>query len=137
MTLRGHAPGLFQGCDGHGFWIDADAVAATGLGRGVDEAALARKHDDEAAVAAAQAQREAAEHARDEERLDRERREAALTLTPIADPTITPALLQAAVISACGVFAGRYLLGRLDALEARNAALEARLAALETFSPTE
>lgn len=46
MTLRGDDPGLLQGCDLHGYFIDADTIKHTGLRRGVDEAALARKRSD-------------------------------------------------------------------------------------------
>ncbi len=31
MTLRGHDMTLFQGCDGHGFWLDRETVMQTGL----------------------------------------------------------------------------------------------------------
>jgi hypothetical protein len=54
MTLRGDEPGLFQGCDLHGFWVDADTVEHTGLARGIDHDALQRRRNDDASVEAHQ-----------------------------------------------------------------------------------
>jgi endogenous inhibitor of DNA gyrase (YacG/DUF329 family) len=71
MTLRGHDMTLFQGCDDHGFWIDAEIVGQTGLGRHelADRLAAARKqaaamtaHEERAKQAARD---EAAERARE------------------------------------------------------------------------
>ena len=76
MTLRGDDPGFFQGCDGHGFWIDADAIEHTGLARGVDLARLEHKRSDDKHVAAAAAERERAELARAREREAKHRAEA-------------------------------------------------------------
>lgn len=38
--------GLFQGCDQHGFWIDADTVSQTGLARPDLDARVRRMRDD-------------------------------------------------------------------------------------------
>ena len=76
MTLRGDDPGFFQGCDGHGFWIDAEVVEHTGLARGVDLARLERKRADDKQVEAAAAEREQAELARARDREAKHRAEA-------------------------------------------------------------
>ncbi|MGE0547992.1 MAG: hypothetical protein AB7O24_28705 [Kofleriaceae bacterium] len=60
MTLRGEQPGLLQGCDLHGFWIDADTIAHTGLANGVDQQALDRLRNDPQRI---EAEREARERA--------------------------------------------------------------------------
>jgi hypothetical protein len=52
MLLHGEDPGLLQGCELHGFFIDADTIEHTGLARGVDEAAIERKRNDPDLVAA-------------------------------------------------------------------------------------
>lgn len=78
MTLRGHDDGHFQGCDGHGFWIDADAIAYTGLARGIPHAALARKRDDPDQLDAHREARAHAERERARRREDKVYREAAL-----------------------------------------------------------
>jgi hypothetical protein len=71
MTLRGHDMMLFQGCDDHGFWIDAEVVGQTGLGRQVLAARLADARKRAAAVTALEerakqaARDEAAERARE------------------------------------------------------------------------
>jgi hypothetical protein len=46
MVLCGDDPVLLQGCEIHGYFIDADTIAKTGLARGVDHAALETKRDD-------------------------------------------------------------------------------------------
>jgi hypothetical protein len=78
MTLRGQDPGLLQGCDQHGFFIDADTIQHTGLARGVDIAALERKRADSGRV---EAEREALAEAAEKERqqkIEIERKEALL-----------------------------------------------------------
>ena len=65
MTLRGEDPGLLQGCDQHGFFVDADTIKHTGLARGVDVAALERKRSDTARV---EAEREALAEAAEKDR---------------------------------------------------------------------
>jgi hypothetical protein len=86
MVLRSDDPGHFQGCDGHGFWIDADAIPHTSLARGVDHEALARKRDDEVRVAADDEERQRAERSRAAVREDKERREATLRGAVIVAP---------------------------------------------------
>lgn len=78
MTLRGRDPGLFQGCDVHGFWIDADAIEHTGLVRGVDRQALARKRENEDALAAERKLLHSIEQARAQKKAQKQRTEAAL-----------------------------------------------------------
>jgi hypothetical protein len=46
MLLFGNDPGLLQGCAVHGYFVDGDTVAHTGLARGVDLEALERKRQD-------------------------------------------------------------------------------------------
>src|SRR5512143_477704 len=66
MTLRGHDMALFQGCDEHGFWIDADTVGQTGLGRPATAGRLARARAaaDALKVEVERAEREAQAKAR-------------------------------------------------------------------------
>ena len=45
MALRGVDPWFLQGCERHGFWIDADTIEHTRLG-GADLGAVARKYND-------------------------------------------------------------------------------------------
>lgn len=78
MTLRGEEPGFLQGCDVHGFWIDADAVRFTGLKQGVDEAALDAKRADTERVEAERAARYALERERAQRKSELERLEAQL-----------------------------------------------------------
>lgn len=78
MLLRGVRDAYFQGCDGHGFWLDSDAVASTGLASGVDEARLDRKRHDEARLRQDLDAREQAEHDRAQARNDKQAREASL-----------------------------------------------------------
>lgn len=47
MTLHGEEPGLLQGCAPHGYWIDTDTIACTGLSAGIDQAALREKREEE------------------------------------------------------------------------------------------
>jgi hypothetical protein len=65
MVLCGEEPGLFQGCEAHGYFIDADTVDQTGLVRGIDHVAIRRLREDPSAVEAAEleTQRVAAERA--------------------------------------------------------------------------
>lgn len=47
MALRGVDPWFLQGCERHGFWIDADTIEHTRLGA-ADLGAIARKYNDPA-----------------------------------------------------------------------------------------
>ena len=78
MQLHGDEPGLLLGCTGHGFWIDADTIAHTGLARPVDQVALERNRNDDAAIAADRERRERAELHRAELKAARHRAEAAV-----------------------------------------------------------
>jgi hypothetical protein len=78
MALCGEEPGLFQGCEQHGYFIDADTIEHTGLGRGVDHAAIEAKRADSARV---EAEREAIAEVAERQRkhkLEIEAREAGL-----------------------------------------------------------
>ncbi len=72
MTLCNNEPGLLQGCEIHGYFIDADTVEHTSLAKGIDHVALARAREDEARV---EAHRE--QQLREEQERDHEKREKA------------------------------------------------------------
>jgi hypothetical protein len=139
MTLRGSEPGLFQGCDAHGFWIDTDTVQHTGLARGVDEAALERKRNDRARM---EAEHEAIEHAETaavEQKLQTARKEAEVS-ERLAESNAKLAEEQriAARVSSLtfdggptGFRVGGGMAKAIVALEHKIEMLEARLAALE------
>lgn len=76
--LRGVRDAYFQGCDGHGFWLDIDVVPRTGLADGVDEARLDRKRYDDARLRRDLDVREQAERERAQARRDQQAREASL-----------------------------------------------------------
>ena len=76
--LRGVRDAYFQGCDGHGFWLDIDVVPRTDLADGVDEARLDRKRYDEARLRHDLDVREQAERDRAHARSDKQAREASL-----------------------------------------------------------
>lgn len=78
MLLRNCEPGLLQGCDVHGFFIDADTMKWTSLANGIDHAAIAAKRESEDAVAADAEARLAAEQARDAAKREKAAREADL-----------------------------------------------------------
>jgi hypothetical protein len=78
MMLHGVRDAYFQGCDGHGFWLDIDVVPRTGLADGVDEARLDRKRYDEARLQHDLDVREQAERDRAQARRDQQVREALL-----------------------------------------------------------
>jgi hypothetical protein len=75
MSLRGYDMALFQGCDEHGFWLDAETAGQTGLARpGVApqverarEAAKAFRVEQERREAEEREAREADDRARGEE----------------------------------------------------------------------
>jgi hypothetical protein len=136
MTLRGPRDGLFQGCDGHGYWLDADAIPHTGLAAGVDEARLDRKRGDRARMAAEAEARQAAEQERAQRKHDQDRREANVAeviakggLEGSGPTTDLRQLLEDHLDPVAS------LRRRLDALEARNDELERRIAALEHRQP--
>ncbi|HEX3758232.1 MAG TPA: hypothetical protein VHW23_05980, partial [Kofleriaceae bacterium] len=113
MTLRGLGDHRFQGCDGHGYWLDADVVPFTGLARGVDEARLEAKRQDEARLQREQHERVEAERKRAQDRLEARAREAALAEALEGhDPR---ELIEK-------------MARRIEALEARTAELEQQLA---------
>jgi hypothetical protein len=134
MTLRGDDPALLQGCDVHGYFVDADVVAHTGLARGDFDAALAKKREDTAVVEAEQeeAERLAVEKAREREARERTdpriaelRRRFATPIAPLPDDpfeSIKTALREGRVVP---------LIDHLRALTERVAELEARASELE------
>jgi hypothetical protein len=151
MTLCGEEPGLLQGCAPHGYWIDADTVAHTRLGGGIDHAALeAQRSDDRRADAERERllrieqelSRVRAERERAEAQLSRADRKAAATERPrpvvaairdIAEDTDAARRARedghrreaeaVHVVRALGE-AGRVMLARLSELERRCARLE-------------
>jgi hypothetical protein len=94
MMLRGAEPGLFQGCDLHGYFIDADIVEHTRLARGIDYEALDRKRQDDRRVDQEREAREREAVRRARLRAEIEQREAELARTPIvpaySEPEPTP-----------------------------------------------
>lgn len=73
MLLRGSEDHeLFQGCSKHGYWVDADTVSQTGLGRPGLVARLKKIRDDEEERIAASVKRKADE----QERARKEKEEA-------------------------------------------------------------
>jgi hypothetical protein len=143
MTLRGLGDARFQGCDGHGYWLDADVVPFTGLANGVDEARLDAKRRDEIRMQREQEEREEAERKRVQERLDAQAREAALAKTlekydNELSPTIPPLITRADRVVMHSGSVPKTLIEkmaeRIESLEARTAELEARLARLELRS---
>ena len=137
MKLHGDEPGLLLGCTGHGFWIDADTIEHTGLARPVDAAALERKREDAAAIAADRENRERAEQQRAEDKLTRQRAEAGVrqlkprrASTPVAETAPSRSELESAFLDTLDPVMRR-LWQRVMALERRNTELEERVAALE------
>jgi hypothetical protein len=146
MILRGMTEYHFQGCDGHGFWIDADEVPHTGLANGIDLVRIEQKREDGERV---QAEREAtrqAELERAEQRDAKQARESALRRELLKSPfeirrqrMATAPTSDAARVGAPhdphGAHAMqdwvRTLEARIDRLEARNAQLENRIKQLE------
>ena len=159
MLLRGDEPGLFQGCDIHGFWIDADTVEHTGLARGIDHESIQRRRDDPTIVElhretidrlisrrAARRERLAETERALDDRITREvgvspeeaeRIRIRLSDDPERLRTRTPTAVgvEAAILEGLretiGANAVHYLLSRIVALEDANAELERRLAAVE------
>lgn len=97
MTLRNVEPGLLQGCDVHGFFIDADTVPHTSLARGIDHAAIAAKRDDDAAVEADARRRLEAEQGRDDAKRAKAASERRLRLELARDPTAAELDAEAAL----------------------------------------
>ncbi len=75
MLLYGDDPALLQGCELHGYFIDADTIAKTGLARGVDLVALERKRDDPSRIDAEREHLLRVEQERAHEAAERERAE--------------------------------------------------------------
>jgi hypothetical protein len=84
MTLRGGEPGLFQGCELHGYWVDDDALAHTGLARDDLDRRLAAKRANPARIEHERKQREELEEQRAREREARQRSERRPDLLPVA-----------------------------------------------------
>jgi hypothetical protein len=84
MTLRGGEPGLFQGCELHGYWVDEDAIAHTGLAQDDIERRLSAKRADPARIEQERQQREELEEQRARERDARQRSELRPDLLPVA-----------------------------------------------------
>ena len=142
MTLRNSEPGLFQGCDAHGFWIDADTIQHTGLARGVDEPALERKRNDRGRM---EAEHEAIQHAETvtaEQKLQAARREADVhealrqRTAKLADEERIAARVSSLTfyVPTTGFRVGGDMAKAIVALEQKIETLEARLAALEAAS---
>jgi hypothetical protein len=137
MLLHGKNPGLFQGCELHGYFIDADIVAHTKLGKGIDHAALERKRADTDRVDAEREAREKKASQKAADRAEIERREAALDrMDFVREVDVAPSPealakrqtedLYRALASAIGPDAAELLLRRVRELEARVAELERR-----------
>lgn len=126
MDVYGTEPGLLQGCDVHGFWIDADAVALTGLTNGVDFEAIDAKRSDEAAVEAEHGRKLALLEARARAELPARPREP-------EPPDPVEARLEPDIVRSLDSV-GRRLYRRLLRLEIENEALSARITALESRS---
>lgn len=140
MTLYGAEPGLFQGCELHGYFIDADTVEHTKLGRGIDHAALERKRADRVRVDAEREDREKKASLRAAERAEIERRQAELDRKGLVREVYVPEavvapevyarrqaeFLRRALVAALGSDATDLLLQRIRELEARVAELEKR-----------
>lgn len=140
MVLCGKDPGLFQGCELHGYFIDADAVAHTKLGKGIDHTALERKRADTDRVDAEREARERKASERASERAEIERRESDLErfgfvrerdgmVTQGHRPTDAERRAQfvaEALSNAIGREAAHFLLRRIRELEARIDQLERR-----------
>ena len=94
MTLRGDDPGLLQGCDLHGYFIDADTIGRTGLARGVDQAALVRKRSDTARTETEEAELLAAHEEETRKKAAIERREAELGIVRSRMPPPRPAVTK-------------------------------------------
>lgn len=139
MMLRGTEPGLFQGCDLHGYFIDADIVEHTRLARGIDYEALDRKRQDERRVTEEREAREREAARRAKERAEIERREAELARADLGasypdhepiveEPTPPPRKieydLEAVLRLSIGSMASEMLLRRIKQLEDRVAELE-------------
>ena len=76
MKLFGDDPALLQGCELHGYFVDADTVKSTGLSRGVDIAALESKRSDTETVDAERAALEESRLREEQRKQDIQRREA-------------------------------------------------------------
>lgn len=138
MKLHGDEPGLLLGCEGHGFWIDADTIEHTGLARPYDAAAIERLRADEDAIAANEENRQRAEQQRAEDRLSRERAEAAVRKleprlvhdVPSTESPRSRAAVEAAYLETLDPRM-RSLWRRVAELERQNAELERRVRSLE------
>lgn len=127
MGLYGSEPGLLQGCELHGFWIDADTIAHTGLGRGVDVEAIERKRADPDEVDAelARVQRLVAQRA------EAARPPAAPPPREATEDRLVDERVEHELRLGLGGGAGRELHRRIVKLELANERLAARVAALE------
>ncbi len=141
MKLHGQEPGLLLGCEGHGYWIDADTIAHTGLARPIDQAVLERKREDASAIETDRENRERAEHQRAQDKAERERAEAAVRQMTThggvdSDVDFTPsrAVAEAEFLLTLDPIL-RSLWTRVAALEQKNAELARRVAVLEQSAP--
>jgi hypothetical protein len=132
MVLFGDDPGLFQGCELHGYFIDEDAIPHTGLARGIDDAALERRRSDPAHLEAERQRllRGRQEQAERELAVERQRaadamRSAALERAQAVDDRI--ARVQAMFATETRSAVASYIVSLEDRIEA----LELRLAARE------
>ena len=139
MVLRGIEPGLFQGCDLHGYFVDGDVVEHTRIAKGIDYEALDRKRHDDRRVQAERDHREREAVRRARERAEIERREAELARASLSadpvryeEPDPLPRSkpveydLDAILRLSIGAMAAEKLMKRIRELEARVAELEKR-----------
>jgi hypothetical protein len=136
MVLRGIEPGLFQGCDLHGYFVDGDIVEHTRLAKGIDYEALDRKRQDDRRVQAERDAREREATRRAKLRAEIERREAELARAELGHDEEPPRFetppapkpveydLEEVLRLSVGNKVTELLMKRIRALEARVAALE-------------
>jgi hypothetical protein len=146
MKLRGKEPGLFQGCDGHAFWVDRDAIAQTGLAKGVNEEKLEAKRNNTQLIEREHEARQKAEMAREEAKrakeeaegrlasgivLDDKRGDAAAATSAKPLPTVFSTFESVSMISSLGPYNYSILSDKLEMIVGRNYFLEERVSALE------
>lgn len=130
MALCGDDPALLQGCELHGYFVDADTIAKTGLARGVDLTALAAKLDPDR-LAAERERLLRLEQQRAKDAADQQRKEAdvARRVVAVDDRTVDPTSHAGRVHHLVQIMIDnhpRMLAEYIVALEDRIAALEAK-----------
>jgi hypothetical protein len=132
MELRGRDPGLFQGCDGHAFWIDQDAIVHTSLATGVDLNKLEVKRNNTAIVEREREWRLRAEQERDAERRAKEQAEqrVVVRMLPLSNRVPSTASVPPTFYASDATFFSD-LAAKVDMLESHNRILESRVTQLE------